>query len=412
MAPPSPQQMIALTVQEEWGRILSALVKSLGDFQLAEDCLQDAVARALEVWPETGLPRSPAAWLITAARRRAIDRFRREARLAARIPELSHLMDHANEAPDHEDKSDLQDKRLEMIFTCCHPALEEKTRIALTLRTLGGLTTEAIAAAFLDRPDAMAQRLVRAKRKIALAGIPYEIPPPEALPDRIAAVLSVIYLVFNAGYTTAGSGEAGPSREAIRLGRIMRELMPDDCEVAGLLALMLLHDARRGARLDTAGRMVPLSDQNRALWDRAKIAEGDTILQAVLPRGQTGPYQLQAAISAVHANSPDWAATDWSQITALYAVLYRTTPTPVVRINHALAVSYAQSVQDGLAMLDDPAQDPRLAGYQSYHAARADLLERAGALTAACASYDAAIALSDQPVERAFLVAKRARISH
>ncbi|MEJ6399318.1 RNA polymerase sigma factor [Yoonia sp. 208BN28-4] len=412
IAPPTARQAIATVVQEEWGRILAALVKSLGDFQLAEDCLQDAVAKALAVWPENGLPDVPAAWLITTARRRALDIVRRDARFAKRVPELSHLADMANTAPDHEVADMIPDKRLEMIFTCCHPALDEKTRVALTLRTLGGLSTNTIAAAFLDQPDAMAQRLVRAKHKIASAGIPYVIPDKTALPDRIAGVLSVIYLIFNAGYTAANAGKSGLSDEAIRLGRIIHQLLPEDCETAGLLALMLLHDARRAARLDAQGRMVPLSDQNRHRWDRAKIAEGDALLKSVLPKGNVGPYQLQAAISAVHTTAPSWNATDWPQIVALYDLLYQVTPTPVVQINRAMAVSQINGPQAGLALLDDLAGTIQLERYQSYHSARADLLERAGHLSAACHSYDAAIALTEQEVERAFLTAKRARISH
>ncbi|UWR00140.1 sigma-70 family RNA polymerase sigma factor [Rhodobacteraceae bacterium S2214] len=406
MLPPhSLRQAIDRCAREEWGRILAALTKSLGDMQLAEDCLQDAVTKAIEVWARDGLPRAPAAWLITTARRRAIDRLRRTARFQAKVPELSYLADLEN-TPDESDDSVIPDKRLEMIFTCCHPALEEKTQVALTLRTLGGLTTGEIARAFLDQPDAMAQRLVRAKRKIAAAGIPYEIPSADMLPARTAAVMSVLYLIFNAGYTGANAGKWGLSDEAIRLARIIHTLMPDDTEVAGLLALMLLHDARRIARKSDAGEMIPLEKQNRNRWDRAKISEGDAILQATLPKGRVGPYQLQAAISALHAQSAAWDDTDWSQIAALYALLYRIQPSPVVRINQAMAVSYATSIDAALEMLSSVAEDPDMHRYQPFLTARADLLHRSGHPDALPA-YDAAIALTEQAAERAFLQAKR-----
>ncbi len=406
MLPPhSLSQAIDRCAREEWGRILAALTKSLGDLQLAEDCLQDAVAKAMQVWARDGLPRSPAAWLITTARRRAIDRLRRAARFDTKVPELSYLADLEN-TPDEEEDHVIPDKRLEMMFTCCHPALEEKTQVALTLRTLGGLSSEDIANAFLDKPETMAQRLVRAKKKIALARIPYEIPSTQMLPDRIAAVLSVIYLIFNAGYTGANSGRASLGDEAIRLARIMHGLMPDDTEVAGLLALLLLHDARRGARLSKTGDMIPLARQNRNRWDRAKIAKGDQILQVTLPKGRVGPYQLQAAISALHAQAPDWGSTDWPQISALYDLLYRVQPSPVVRINQAVAVSYATSIDAALALLTTVEHEPQVVGYQPFFTAKADLLDRKDDPQAASV-YDQAIALTQHDAERAFLQAKR-----
>ena len=407
MLPPhAPKRAIERIACEEWGRILAALTKSLGDMQLAEDCLQDAVAKAMVVWARDGLPRTPAAWLLTTAKHRAIDTLRRDARFAARIPELSHLLETEGYA-DAQDPATIPDKRLEMIFTCCHPALEQKTRVALTLRTLGGLSTDAIAAAFLDTPDAIAQRLVRARRKIAAANIPYEIPDQSMLPERVAGVLAVIYLIFNAGYSSATTGRTNLSDEAIRLVRIMRGLMPDDAETAGLLALMLLHDSRRLARVSATGEMIPLAVQNRRRWDRAKITEGDRLLRDVLPRGRVGPYQLQAAISGEHARAADWEQTHWAEIVGLYDLLYQMQPSPVVRINQAVAVSYAQSVDAALALLDSVANDPQILRYQPYFATRADLCRRQGDLAKARHAYDMAISLTETEAERRFLQTQR-----
>lgn len=411
LPPQTPAQAIDRTVREEWGRILASLIKTLGDFQLAEDCLQDAVARALEVWGDTGLPRAPAAWLMTTARHMAIDRIRRNKRFAARVPELSHLLDTAHQDTPEQEPDFIPDKRLEMIFTCCHPALDQKTQVALTLRTLGGLSTEEIAAAFLDKPATMAQRLVRAKQKIAGAGIPYQIPEPANLPERMAAVLAVIYLIFNQGYSTSGTQSRQLTNEALRLGRIMRHLVPDNPEVAGLLALMLLHDARHVSRHGPKGEFVPLEHQNRKRWDRAKIAEGDTLLRAALGQGSVGPYQLQAAISGIHAGSANWDDTDWPQIAALYALLFQIQPTPVVQVNHAVAMSFAKSAATGLALLEPLNDTANFARYQPYHAARAALFARNGDNQRAQQSYDAAIALTHDPAERDFLIQKRDAIS-
>jgi len=415
MQPPSDlEPVIEHTVREEWGRILASLVKTLGDFQLAEDCLQDAIVSAMGHWVRNGLPRSPAAWLITTARRKAIDRLRHDKTVTDKQDEISHLLELEHQASGERDLEIIPDKRLEMIFTCCHPALEEKTRVALTLRTLGGLTTEEIALAFLDQPSAMAQRLVRAKKKISLAGIPYEVPDETALPERLSSVLRVIYLIFNEGYS-ATSGDRPTrtdlSEEALRLARIIGKLLPDETEVAGLLALMLLHDSRRLARIGERGEMIPLEDQDRRLWDQGKITEGTLLLKAVLPRRPLGPYRLQAAISAVHAESPSWWMTDWNQILALYTLLHSLQPSSVVRINQAMAVSYARSPEAALVMLDQAAGCGKLDRYQPYFAARADLLVRAGRCGEAKMCYEKAIDLSNNKSERAFLTSKAARLA-
>jgi len=408
------EHAIEETVREEWGRILASLVKTLGDFQLAEDCLQDAIVSAMGHWVRNGLPRSPAAWLITTARRKAIDRLRRDKTAADKQDEISHLLNLEHQASGESDPEIIPDKRLEMIFTCCHPALEEKTRVALTLRTLGGLTTEEIALAFLDQPSAMAQRLVRAKKKIALAGIPYEVPAETALRERLSSVLRVIYLIFNEGYS-ASSGDrptrADLSEEALRLVRIIVKLLPNETEVAGLLALMLLHDSRRLARIDEHGEMIALEDQDRTLWDQEKIAEGTALLKLVLPRHPLGPYRLQAAISAVHAESASWQTTDWGQILALYTLLHSLQPSPVVRINQTIALSYAHSPEAALTMLDEANENGKLDRYQPYFAARADLLARAGRREDAKACFERAIHLSDNGSERAFLTSKAARLA-
>ena len=407
----TPQKIIERTVREEWGRILASLVKSVGDFQLAEDCLQEAIAIALNNWSKRGLPNSPAAWLLTTARHKAIDRLRRDQSFSSKQKDIAYLMDLENIAADDADEAAIPDKRLEMIFTCCHPALEQKTCIALTLRTLGGLTTEEIAAAFLDKPQAMAQRLVRAKKKIKLAGIPYEIPERDLLPERISSVLSVIYLIFNEGYS-ASSGDS-PVRadlcdEAIRLARIVVQLLPQETEVSGLLALMLLHDSRRLTRTDENGAMVSLEHQNRRRWDRGKINQGAELLREILPKNRLGPYQLQAAISAVHAQSASWQETDWPQVQALYALLYQLNPSPVVRLNQSMALSHAHSPQEGLQMLQqaEATANGAMANYQPLYAAKADLLVRCNKHTEAAECYQKAIELSDNRSERRFLEQK------
>ncbi len=403
---------IAEAFTEEWGRIVATLIARTGDWDLAEDCAQQAFAEAVRRWPRDGVPTQPGAWLTTVARNRAIDRLRHERMKEQRLRAATDLMS-ATEPPDEpestpyeDDASGIADDRLRLMFTCCHPALPLDGRVALTLRTLAGLTTAEIARAFFVPEATMAKRLVRAKGKIAHARIPYRVPPAHVLPDRTGGVLAVLYLLFNEGYKAS----AGPDlvrtdlcREAIRLARLLNALMPDEPEAAGLLALMLFQHSRRLARVDEHGELVTLEDQDRSRWDRSEIDEAGALLERALARQSAGPYQLQAAIAACHAQSPHADATDWARIATLYERLLEVTPHPIVRLNHAIAVAMAHGPDRGLVLADELEASGELSDYHLLHATRADLLRRLGRMQEARSSYLRALELTSSDAERRFI---------
>jgi RNA polymerase sigma-70 factor (ECF subfamily) len=407
------RQTVEAVYRSESRRVLATLIRLLGDFDVAEEALHDAFTAAVEQWPRDGIPANPRAWLVSTGRFKAIDGMRRRARFDASLAKIAEQLDASTSAAAGRTDEGVEDDRLRLIFTCCHPALPPDAQVALTLREVCGLTTEEIARAFLAAAPTVAQRIVRAKAKIRDAHIPYEVPARADLPDRLDTVVRVVYLVFNEGYS-ASSGESltrhDLSAEAIRLGRLLVELLPEP-EVIGLLALMLLHESRRAARTSPAGELVLLNDQNRSLWNRDQIREGSALVERALSSRRFGPYTLQAAIAGVHANAPNASATDWAQIVGLYDVLARAEPSPVVELNRAVAVAMRDGPLAGLALVDAILARGDLADYHLAHSARADLCRRLGRKAEARASYERALALTRQEPERRFLERRLGELS-
>jgi RNA polymerase sigma-70 factor (ECF subfamily) len=391
--------VIAELYADGWSRIVATMIRFTGgDWDLAEECAQDAFAQALQKWPGSGIPDQPLAWLTTTARRRAIDRIRRASTEAAKLREVAAT---DVDPPPYPEDSEIPDERLELMFTCCHPSLALEAQVALTLRSLAGMSTAEIARAFLVSERTMGQRLFRAKQKISHAGIPFRVPPSSLLPDRLPAVLNVLYLLFNEGYSDLDKARLGS--EAIRLSRVLAGLMPDEPEALGMLALMLLHDARRPARVDASGDLVTLDAQDRSLWDQGQIAEGADLCERALRRRRAGPFQLQAAIAACHATAPTAAETDWPQIVGLYSELARIAPSPIVDLNQAVAIGMVDGPEAALTLVDAIAATGQLDGYYLLTATRADLLRRVGREPESRASYLAAVELAPTDAERRFL---------
>jgi RNA polymerase sigma-70 factor, ECF subfamily len=406
MPPPVPEQLsrtIETLYRSESGRVLATLVRLIGDLDLAEEAMHEAFAAALESWPQTGIPEKPRPWLISTARFKAIDRMRRRARFDGETQKdfALHMEREARSNEASLDDEEIEDDRLRLIFTCCHPALPPEGQVALTLREICGLTTEEIARAFLVTPATLAQRIVRAKTVIRDKAIPYQVPASQELPARLGAVLLVVYLIFNEGYSAETTG-AELSREAIRLGRLLLDLLPEP-EVIGLLGLMLLHESRRAARTSGDGDLILLEQQDRSLWNRDQIAEGISLTESALRSRRFGAYTLQAAIAAVHAESSSVASTDWRQITLLYEQLLRIQPSPVVELNRAVAVAMCEGLEQGLALIDDLLAREHLSHYHLAHSARADMCRRLGRIPEARASYEKALALASQEPDRRFL---------
>jgi RNA polymerase sigma-70 factor (ECF subfamily) len=419
MTTPAVRQALDAAFREEWGRVLATLIRRTGEWDLAEECAQEAFAEALRRWPRDGIPERPGAWLTTVAGNRAIDRLRHQRMRDARLRQAAAGLDERSEdqdvtASEENDESGIEDDRLRLIFTCCHPALALESRVALTLRALGGLTTTEIANAFLVPEPTMAKRLVRAKHKIRRAGIPYRVPPAHLLPERTGGVLAVLYLMFNEGYAASTGDQLirlDLCEQAIRLARVLSGLMPDEPEAGGLLALMLFQHSRRDTRADSAGELITLEEQDRSRWDRAEIEEANTVLSAAVRRGAAGPYQLQAMIAGCHANAPDAGATDWGRIAVVYEQLLEVTANPVVRLNHAVAVGMATSPEEGLALVERLAAGDELCDYHLLHATRADFLRRLGRKPEAAEAYRMSLNLARTDAERRYLTRRLEEVS-